>query len=73
MSAARPQVLDHIARLHAHVRLLDLDVMAGIEVRLLLTRLTTLVGHGPVLALPWHEQRTADKKMKAANDDTFQP
>ena len=73
MTATRPQVLDGIARLHERLRGLPLDVPAGIEARLLLTRLTTLVSTGPVLALPWHHTPTPDRKCLAAHDDTFEP
>ena len=75
MTATRPQVLDRIARLHAQLRVLPLDLPAGIEAMLLLTRLTTLVSTstGPVLALPWHHTPTPDRKCLAAHDDTFEP
>ena len=65
------QVLDGIARLHERLRLLPLDVPTGIEARLLLIQLTTLVSTGPVLALPWRFTPTPDRKCRAANDDTF--
>jgi hypothetical protein len=71
MTTSRPQVLDGIARLHERLRGLPLDVPAGIEARLLLTRITTLVSTGPVLALPWNEKPQPDRKCLAAADDTF--
>lgn len=70
---SRHQVLDGIARLHERLRLLPMDVPAGIEARLLLTRLTTLVSTGPVLALPWRFTPTPDRQCLAAHDDTFLP
>ena len=73
MTSTRPQELDGIARLHERLRLLPLDVPAAIEARLLLTRITTLVSTGPVLALPWRFTPTPDRKCLAAHDDTFAP
>lgn len=73
MTSTRPQVLDGIARLHERLRLLPLDDSAGIEARLLLTRLTALVSTAPVAALPWRFTPTPDRKCLAAHDNTFKP
>jgi hypothetical protein len=32
-----------------------------------------LASRGPMLALPWREEQQPDRKMQAANDDTFKP
>ncbi len=32
-----------------------------------------LASRGPMLALPWNDTPQPDQKMRAANDDTFQP
>jgi hypothetical protein len=51
----------------------DLPAGEAMLARLGMLAVLGLASRGPMLALPWREEPQPDRKMQAANDDTFKP